>query len=61
MTIIYFLIFCSVLIALGFLAAFFWSVKTGQNDDMHTPAIRMLFDDEVKKQDHVEEKIKTNS
>ena len=32
--------------ALIFLAAFFWAYKTGQNDDVHTPGIRILFDDE---------------
>lgn len=49
MNIIYVLIGCSLLLALGFLAAFFWSVKSGQMDDDQTPAIRMLFDDELKK------------
>lgn len=32
--------------ALGFLGAFFWSMKTGQQDDLYTPSIRMLLDDE---------------
>lgn len=30
-------------IAVGF---FVWAAKTGQFDDLETPAIRMLFDDE---------------
>ena len=47
MSVIFFLIGCSVFIALIFLGAFFWANKTGQHDDTHTPAIRMLFDDEV--------------
>lgn len=47
MTILYFLIGCSVLVALIFLAAFFWALKTGQHDDVYTPGIRILFDDEV--------------
>lgn len=47
MSILYFLIGCSILMALFFLAAFFWSMNDGQNDDMNTPAIRMLFDDEA--------------
>lgn len=46
MNILYFLIGCSILMALLFLAAFFWAMNDGQNDDMNTPAIRMLFDDE---------------
>jgi cbb3-type cytochrome oxidase maturation protein len=28
-------------------AAFIWSVKRGQLDDLHTPGIRMLFDDDT--------------
>ena len=47
MDILYFLIGCSVLMALIFLGAFFWSLKSGQHDDIYTPSVRMLFDDEV--------------
>ena len=47
MMILYFLIGCSIVMALIFLAAFFWSLKDGQQDDMVTPGIRVLFDDEV--------------
>jgi cbb3-type cytochrome oxidase maturation protein len=39
------LIFFSILVAGGFLAAFLWSVKSGQYDDDYTPSVRMLFDD----------------
>jgi len=46
MSAIYLLIGVSFLIALGFLMAFFFAIKTGQYDDTHTPSIRMLFDDE---------------
>jgi len=46
MSILYFLIGCSILIALVFLGAFFWASKTGQHDDTYTPSIRILFDDE---------------
>lgn len=49
MEMIYFLIGCSVFIALVFLGAFIWANKTGQHDDTHTPAIRILFDDEEPK------------
>lgn len=48
MEIIYLLIFISVIIASGFLIAFVWSVNSGQYDDDVTPAIRMLFDNEIK-------------
>ncbi|RZK90864.1 MAG: cbb3-type cytochrome oxidase assembly protein CcoS [Pedobacter sp.] len=48
MNILYFLVGCSVLMALIFLAAFFWASKTGQHDDVYTPGVRILFDDEDK-------------
>jgi len=47
MSIIYFLIGCSVLLALIFLAAFLWAQRSGQNDDLYTPSMRILLDDEV--------------
>jgi len=55
MSAIFFLIGCSVFIALIFLAAFFWANKTGQHDDTYTPSIRMLFDDEV---EEIEDKVR---
>ena len=48
MIILYFLIGCSIIMALIFLGAFIWSLKDGQQDDMVTPGIRVLFDDEAK-------------
>jgi len=47
MKIILLLIAISLLLALGFLFAFFWAVKNGQYDDEYTPSMRILFDDEV--------------
>jgi len=53
MKIILLLIAISLLVALGFLCAFFWAVKDGQYDDDYTPAVRILFentkDQEIKK------------
>jgi cbb3-type cytochrome oxidase maturation protein len=46
MSIIYFLIGCSVLLALIFLGAFFWAQRHGQHDDLYTPSVRILLDDE---------------
>ncbi|RYE20631.1 MAG: cbb3-type cytochrome oxidase assembly protein CcoS [Sphingobacteriales bacterium] len=46
MSIIYFLIGCSVLLALIFLGAFFWAQRNGQHDDLYTPSVRILLDDE---------------
>lgn len=47
MTIIFFLIGLSLVVALTFLAAFLWAVRSGQYDDAYTPSVRMLFEDEV--------------
>lgn len=46
MSAIFFLIGCSVFIALIFLAAFFWANKSGQHEDTYTPSVRILFDDD---------------
>jgi len=46
MIVIYFLIPLSVLIAAGFLMAFFWAVRSGQYEDTCTPSMRLLMDDE---------------
>lgn len=56
MSVIYFLIGCSIVLAVGFLFAFIWSINSGQNDDTDTPAIRMLFDDELVQEDKTENK-----
>lgn len=42
------LIGLSLLVALGFLAAFIWAVRSGQMDDDYTPSIRILFDEDQK-------------
>jgi len=47
MSVLILLIIASLSVALGFLVAFFWSVKSGQYEDDYTPSIRMLFDDHV--------------
>ena len=52
MSIIYLLLSISVIVAVGFFIAFVISVKKGQYDDVYTPSVRMLFEDElVKTQD----------
>lgn len=35
----------SLLVAIGFLLAFWWAVRNGQYDDTYTPSVRMLFED----------------
>jgi cbb3-type cytochrome oxidase maturation protein len=48
MTVIYVLIALSLSVALGFLAAFLWAVRSGQYDDTHTPSMRVLFEETKK-------------
>jgi cbb3-type cytochrome oxidase maturation protein len=48
MTIIILLIGISLCVALVFLIAFLWNMKSGQYDDTYTPSVRMLFDDKLK-------------
>jgi cbb3-type cytochrome oxidase maturation protein len=55
MKIMLFLILVSLTVAVGFLLAYLFAARDGQFDDEYTPAIRMLFDDNIteeqKKQD----------
>jgi cbb3-type cytochrome oxidase maturation protein len=48
MSVLFILIIVSLILALTFLGAFIWSVKSGQFDDDYTPSIRMLFDNREK-------------
>ena len=49
MSVIILLIIFSILVALIFLGAFIWAVKTGQFDDSYAPSVRILFEDKKKK------------
>ncbi len=51
MSVILILISTSLFIALGFLGAFIWSVKSGQYEDDYTPSVRMLFENDVKQKE----------
>lgn len=44
MSAFFIMIGASLLIAVGFLIAFIWSVKSNQYEDDYTPSVRMLFD-----------------
>ena len=46
MNIIFILIGISLLVAVTFLGAFLWAVRSGQYEDDYTPSVRMLFEDE---------------
>ena len=50
MKIILLLIFISLIVALGFLGAFIWAVRSGQYEDEYTPSVRILLDDEPSSQ-----------
>ena len=47
MSALFVLISISIIVALLFLVAFIWSVRSGQYDDDYTPSVRMLFDNEI--------------
>ncbi|NOQ92045.1 MAG: cbb3-type cytochrome oxidase assembly protein CcoS [Flavobacteriaceae bacterium] len=49
MNIIFMLIIVSLFIAILFFVLFIKAVKTGQFDDVYTPSVRMLFEDEFVK------------
>lgn len=46
MNALYLTIPMAMLIALGALVVFFWSLKSGQYEDIEGPKYRMLFDDD---------------
>ncbi len=48
MSVILLLIIFSIIIALIFLIAFIWAVRSGQYDDTDSPAVRILFDEKHK-------------
>jgi len=45
MSVILILLLASLGVALFFLAAFIWSIRSGQMDDDYSPSRRILFDD----------------
>ena len=45
MNVILILILASLAVALAFLGAFIWAVRSGQFDDTHTPSMRILMDE----------------
>jgi cbb3-type cytochrome oxidase maturation protein len=49
MSVIYMLLAISVTVALLFFIIFIFSVRQGQYDDSYTPAVRILFEDELVK------------
>jgi len=50
MSVIYILLAISIIVAVAFFIAFIVAVKSGQFDDSYTPSVRMLFEDELIKE-----------
>ncbi|EZH74752.1 cbb3-type cytochrome oxidase maturation protein [Aquimarina sp. EL_43] len=50
MGVIYILLTISIIVAIVFFISFIISVRNGQYDDVYTPSVRMLFDDELIKE-----------
>ena len=46
MSVLFLLIGISLLMAIGFLGAFIWSVNKGQYEDEYTPSVRILLEDQ---------------
>lgn len=50
MDILYLMILCSVSLAAVFLVVFIINARKGQFEDDESPAVRILFDDEIKEE-----------
>ena len=50
MDILYLMIICSISLGLVFLIVFIINVKKGQFDDYESPAVRILYDDGIKRE-----------
>ena len=50
MSVIYILLSISIIVAVIFFIAFITAIKKGQYDDSYTPSVRMLFEDELVKE-----------
>lgn len=51
MSVLFILIGASILVALIFLIAFIWSIRSGQYEDNYTPSVRILFENEKPKKE----------
>ena len=51
MSVVFLLIIISLFVAIGFLIAFIWAVRSKQYEDDFSPSVRILFDDEEEKHD----------
>lgn len=51
MSVIYILLAISIIVAVLFFVVFIITVKSGQYDDVYTPSVRVLFEDELIKKE----------
>ena len=56
MSVLIVLIVTSLAVALAFLFAFIWSVRSGQYEDDYTPSMRILLEDEGSSEDNLKNK-----
>lgn len=56
MSAIFIMIGASLLLAIGFLIAFIWSVKNKQYEDDYTPSVRILFDNTTPQKNQIDTK-----
>lgn len=61
MDIIFLMISVSIVIAVIFFVLFIKSVKSGQYDDLYTPSVRMLFEDEFSEKSNKTSDTKSNT
>jgi cbb3-type cytochrome oxidase maturation protein len=54
MEIMFMLIAISLIVAIVFLCFFLFGIKSGQFEDMHTPSVRILFENNLKTEKHLE-------
>jgi cbb3-type cytochrome oxidase maturation protein len=47
MSVVFLLIIISLIVAIAFLAAFIWAVRSKQYEDDYSPSVRILFEDET--------------
>lgn len=53
MSVIIILVIVGIVVAGLFLGGFIWAVKSGQYDDMYSPSVRILFDNDSETSDEV--------
>ncbi|TQV87530.1 cbb3-type cytochrome oxidase assembly protein CcoS [Aliikangiella coralliicola] len=56
MDVIYWLIPLSIALLVIAIAIFFWAVRTGQFQDLDSPPVDILFDDDIKQQNNTNSK-----